>query len=148
MDRANLEYYYETNVIDTSCFEGDVLIETVRAIYSGDGATIAVVILILLLIVVICGVIGYCMCKKDKCCLCFLDKCSCCIPKAYRKNITTTSAQSTDPKENDDFDDISKGSIKEKTKGLKINIDDAYKEQQKSPSQAKYTSMQSIKMSP
>ena len=93
IDRASLSYYYETNIIDTSCFEDDILIETVRGLYSGDGATITVVLLILIVIIATFVVIGYYLCKKDKCCMCFHNTCGFCIPKAFRKDeISKTTA--------------------------------------------------------
>ena len=65
------------------CFEGDVLVETIRAVYAGDKSTILVIILILLAIVAVSVGVGCYLCAKQKCCKCFISNCACCVPKKY-----------------------------------------------------------------
>ena len=63
-DRATVESYYETNLIDNSCYEGDVLIETIRNISSGDTATIVIVILCAIVVIGLVVGAGCVMCRK------------------------------------------------------------------------------------
>ena len=147
LDRADLEYYYETNLIDNGCFEDDILIETIRAVYAGNAGVIVVVILIPLLLLAICIGGGLWMCKNDKCCNAFYLNCPCCIPKKYRKQVEVTN-QKNETKDMDDFDDINSVIKQAKQVEMQMEIDSNKKEKQKDGEPAKYSSMTSIKLSP
>ena len=106
-DRTNAQFYYETNHIDNSCFEDNILIQASR-ISGLSIAAIAVgcVALVTLLIFVAC-----CACKNDKCCPCFIANCACLIPARYRANMRKYEDNGREP---DDFDDIGERSTTEK----------------------------------